>query len=344
MQNKRQSSHFVAPVNQSSSIGTNYEEVCIGDKKVFRCTIPDCGKTFKFKSEMKRHQTIHSGERPYVCSFPDCGKTFKRADALSNHFRIHSGKTPFDCPMSGCSLQFNTKSALRYHLLKHKGEKSFKCSHPGCGKAFLTFTQLKQHEKASYYHQKVDSATSQPDQSVTTQMQAYSSDETCSIPSRETPRYDNSEYNYEPQFTSFDFNEVNVLKYEEIDPSYYEQSMNTYSCIKRAYSHLDEKPEETTAGTPELSAISYYSKINPVSTMMSMPDTTGMSFMMEDAFPVQKKLKCANSYLQCNFNEKRNVKEEVDVDSFFKKKSEFEAEEGKETNFGTLFFLINQTF
>jgi len=335
MQNKRQSNHFVAPVNQSSSIGTNYEEVSIGDKKVFRCLIPDCGKTFKFKSEMKRHQTIHSGERPYVCSFPDCGKTFKRADALSNHFRIHSGKTPFDCPMSGCNLQFNTKSALRYHLLKHKGEKSFKCSHPGCGKAFLTFTQLKQHEKASYYHQKVDSTTSQPDQSVTPQLQAYSSDETYSIPSRETPRYENSEFNYEPQFTSFDFNEVKEFKYEEPENGYYDNSFNTYTCIKRAYSHLEDKPEETTAGTPELSAVSYYSKITPGDTLMNM---AGMGFMIEDSFPLQKKVKCASSMLNCNFAEKTQIKEEVDVDSFFKKKSEFEAEEGKETRFGTLFF------
>jgi len=344
MMNRRQqqqNNQFVAPRSQSSSSDLNYEEVSIGERKVFRCLLPDCGKTFKFKSEMKRHQTIHSGERPHVCSFPDCGKTFKRADALSNHFRIHSGKTPFDCPVTGCDSQFNTKSALRYHLLKHKGEKAFRCSHPGCGKAFLTFTQLKQHEKASYYHQKVDSTTSQPDQSVTPQAQSCISDETCSIPSRETPKYENNnemppyEQEPEPEYLTFDFKYEDELKHEEVevDQGYYDHTFNTFSCIKRVYSHLEEKPEETTAGTPEYSAISsHYSRVNSGNTMMGM---MGMGYMVED-LPLQKKVKPNNCYFHYNFGEKIPGREELEIDSFFKK-SEAKAEETQGNRFGTLF-------
>jgi hypothetical protein len=110
------------PVVSQSPEGQQYEEIIYNDKKIYNCLLPDCGKTFKFKSEMKRHLAIHSNERPFTCAFPDCGKTFKRADALSNHFRIHSKSTPFDCPVADCKQQFNTKSALRYHLLKHNGE------------------------------------------------------------------------------------------------------------------------------------------------------------------------------------------------------------------------------
>jgi len=120
------------PLGTQSPEDQQYEEVTYNDKKIYNCLLPDCGKTFKFKSEMKRHLAIHSNQRPYTCAFPDCGKTFKRADALSNHFRIHSKGTPFDCPIVDCKQQFNTKSALRYHLLKHEGEKDLNCKDCDC--------------------------------------------------------------------------------------------------------------------------------------------------------------------------------------------------------------------
>lgn len=125
------------PVVAQSPGGQQYEEIIYNEKKIYNCLLPDCGKTFKFKSEMKRHLAIHSNERPYTCAFPDCGKTFKRADALSNHFRIHSKSTPFDCPVADCKQQFNTKSALRYHLLKHNGEKDLNCKDCDCTKDCL---------------------------------------------------------------------------------------------------------------------------------------------------------------------------------------------------------------
>lgn len=126
------------PLASQSPEGQQYEEIIYNDKKIYNCLLPDCGKTFKFKSEMKRHLAIHSNERPYTCGFPECGKTFKRADALSNHFRIHSKGTPFDCPVVDCKQQFNTKSALRYHLLKHEGEKDLNCKDCDCTKDSAT--------------------------------------------------------------------------------------------------------------------------------------------------------------------------------------------------------------
>lgn len=126
------------PLVSQSPEGQQYEEIIYNDKKIYNCLLPDCGKTFKFKSEMKRHLAIHSNERPYTCGFPECGKTFKRADALSNHFRIHSKGTPFDCPVVDCKQQFNTKSALRYHLLKHEGEKDLNCKDCDCTKDSAT--------------------------------------------------------------------------------------------------------------------------------------------------------------------------------------------------------------
>jgi len=105
-----------------------YEELVINEKKIFVCLIPGCEKRFKFQSEMKRHLTNHSNQRPFVCAFPDCGKAFKRPDALSNHFRIHSKKSLFECPFPECNSQFTTNSSLKYHLLKHKNDRTENCS------------------------------------------------------------------------------------------------------------------------------------------------------------------------------------------------------------------------
>lgn len=139
---------------------SNYDKDYIQeDKKSFRCTFPNCGKVFKFKSEISRHTVIHFDSRPFPCPHEGCGKTFKRADALDTHMRIHTKEMPFECEFPECDKKFTTKAALRYHLLKHNNERAHKCPSPGCGKSFYTKGQLKQHEKAFNYH--VDMPTPQ---------------------------------------------------------------------------------------------------------------------------------------------------------------------------------------
>lgn len=116
-------------------------------KRLFRCTDPDCKKTFLYQSELNRHIQTHSNSRPFVCDYPGCGKGFKRHDTLQTHFRLHTGEKPFVCDYPSCRMGFSTKAALRYHSLKHTDDKIFKCDVPECGKSFLTLGQLKQHEK-----------------------------------------------------------------------------------------------------------------------------------------------------------------------------------------------------
>jgi len=142
---------FTKLENFNTSPDQFYEELIIGPKRVFNCLFPGCGKSFKFRSEIKRHLTIHSTKRFYHCSFPGCTKAFKRADALASHAKVHSTTSLFDCYFKDCDAKFTTKSALNYHLLKH-GEKNFVCSFSGCNKAFRTYSQVKQHEKTYVHH------------------------------------------------------------------------------------------------------------------------------------------------------------------------------------------------
>jgi len=139
----------------NEDIDSLYDVQLSGKKQNFICKLPDCGKIFRYKSEILRHISTHSNFRPHPCPYDGCKKSFKRADALENHVRTHTKETPFICSVSDCNLKFTTKASLRYHILKHKDQKIYKCNFPGCSKAFITIFQLKQHEKSACIHKKI---------------------------------------------------------------------------------------------------------------------------------------------------------------------------------------------
>ncbi|XP_056387510.1 oocyte zinc finger protein XlCOF7.1-like isoform X2 [Hyla sarda] len=106
---------------------------------LFSC--PECGKCFRQRSQLFKHQRRHKGEKPFSCS--ECEKCFCQKSDLLVHQRSHTGEKPFSC--SECGKRFIQKSSLVKHLRIHTGEKPFSCSE--CGKCFTQKSHLYKHKR-----------------------------------------------------------------------------------------------------------------------------------------------------------------------------------------------------
>ena len=99
-------------------------------KKVHECSF--CLKTFASNASLKRHVSIHTGERPYKCNY--CGKSFNQKWYCQAHEKIHTKEDLYEC--DNCDKAFITRHKLKIHERQHRGEKPYECVL--CSKQFCT--------------------------------------------------------------------------------------------------------------------------------------------------------------------------------------------------------------
>ena len=102
----------------------NHENAHLGIKP-FDCE--HCGMEFTTKGELMRHIGYkHSRQRPHKCPWPYCSYRAVEFARLKRHQVVHTGERPFQC--QHCSYAAPLEVHLKRHVSNvHRGEQPYEC-------------------------------------------------------------------------------------------------------------------------------------------------------------------------------------------------------------------------
>ena len=90
--------------------------------------------------------------KTYKCTTPECPKTFITRKEQQNHIARHSAEPRYYCEIAGCNCKYTTKSSLDLHVTRIHGERRYKCDL--CEERYAVKGDLNQHMKRKHMKQR----------------------------------------------------------------------------------------------------------------------------------------------------------------------------------------------
>lgn len=108
--------------------------------KQFKC--PECEYCTNYRTNIKAHMRVHTGERPFACT--ECDASFSWKTNLRDHLRTHAGDKPYVCEQ--CGAAFARSGTLKKHIKLHAPDGEHVCV--TCHARFLEPVALIRHQRS----------------------------------------------------------------------------------------------------------------------------------------------------------------------------------------------------